>query len=120
MRLSIDIDGFTGEKTQAVSGAANFPTNIMDFRGFDSSIMLSLRSGIPRPTGDSPESLTQAMFVGAMLVGGLGVRCSATDASLVVGPAIDHGLGGCEHSRIGYIVLYFIRSYYVLLHHIIL
>ena len=32
---------------------ANLPTNIMDFRGFDSSIILILRGGIPRPIGDS-------------------------------------------------------------------
>ena len=52
---------------------ANLRTNIMDFRGFDSSIILILRGGIPRPIGDFPESLSQAMLVGVMLVGGLGV-----------------------------------------------
>ena len=45
----------------------------MDFRGFDSNIILSLGGGIPRPTGDFPESLSQAMLVGVMLVGRLGV-----------------------------------------------
>ena len=40
---------------------ANLPTNIMDFRGFDSSMILILRGGIPRPIGNFPESLTQAM-----------------------------------------------------------
>ena len=45
----------------------------MDFSGFDSSIILILRDGIPRPMGDFPESLTQAMLVGVMLVGRLGV-----------------------------------------------
>ena len=48
---------------------ADFPTDIMDFRGFDPSIILSLRGGIPRPIGDFPESLTQSMLVGVMLVG---------------------------------------------------
>ena len=43
---------------------ANLRTNIMDVRGFDSSICLNLRGGIPRPKGDFPESLTQAMLVG--------------------------------------------------------
>ena len=52
---------------------ANFPTNIVDFRGFDSSIILILRGGIPRPIVDFPESLSQAMLAGIMLVGGLGV-----------------------------------------------
>ena len=52
---------------------ANLPTNIMDVRGFDSSIILSLRGGIPESIGDVPESLSQAFFVGIMLVGILGV-----------------------------------------------
>ena len=40
-----------------VSGAQelrpNLPANIMDFRGFDLSIILNLRGGIPRPIGKS-------------------------------------------------------------------
>ena len=40
---------------------ANLPTNIVDFRGFDSSIILIQRGGILRPIGDLPESLSQAM-----------------------------------------------------------
>ena len=31
----------------------NLPTNIVDFRGFDSSIISILRGGIPRPIGIS-------------------------------------------------------------------
>ena len=50
----------------------NLPTNIVDFKGFDSSIILIWRGGIPRPIGNSPESLSQAMLVGIMLVGRLG------------------------------------------------
>ena len=46
----------------------------MDFRGFDSSIILILRGGLPRPIGDFPESSSQAMLVGTMLVGKLGVQ----------------------------------------------
>ena len=52
---------------------ANLRTNIVDFRGFDSSIILILRGGILRPIGNLPESLSQAILVGIMLVGGLGV-----------------------------------------------
>ena len=51
----------------------NLPTNIVDFRGFDSSIILIQRGGIPRPIWDFLESSTQAMLVGVMLVGRLGV-----------------------------------------------
>ena len=36
----------------------------MDFRGFDSSIILILRVGIPTSIGDFPESLSQAILVG--------------------------------------------------------
>ena len=52
---------------------ANLPANIVDFGGFDSSIILILRGGIPRPIGDFPKSSSQAMLVGAMFVGRLGV-----------------------------------------------
>ena len=45
-------------------------TRIVDFGGFDSSI---LRGGIPRPIGNFPECLSQAILVGIMLVGRLGV-----------------------------------------------
>ena len=41
----------------------NPPTNIVDFGGFDSSIILFLRGGIPRPIGDFPDNLSQAMLV---------------------------------------------------------
>ena len=53
---------------------ANLPTNIVDFRGFDSSIMLISRGGILMSIGDLPESSGQAMLVGIMLVGRLGVQ----------------------------------------------
>ena len=62
---------------------ANLPTNIVDFRGFDSSIILSLRGGIPNLIGDFPDCLSQAMLVGIMLVARLGVHmrnaCHRTD-----------------------------------------
>ena len=50
----------------------NLPTNIVDFRGLDSSIMLIQRGGILMSIGNLPESLSRAMLVGTMLVGGLG------------------------------------------------
>ena len=52
---------------------SNLPTNIVDFRGFDSSIILISRGGISRPVGNFPESLSRAMLVGTMLLGRLGV-----------------------------------------------
>ena len=53
--------------------AANPRANIVDFGGFDSGIILILRGGIPRHIGDFLEVLTQAMLVGVMLVGRLGI-----------------------------------------------
>ena len=44
----------------------------MDFRGY-SSIILILRGEIPRPIGNFRESLSQAILVGLILVGRLGV-----------------------------------------------
>ena len=53
----------------------------MDFGGFDSSIILILMGGIPRPIGDFPGSLNQAMLVGVMLVGRFGVRETRSSTS---------------------------------------
>ena len=58
---------------RCLSTTANLRTNIMDFRGFDSNTILMLRGGIAGPMGNLPESLSQAILVGIMLVGKLGV-----------------------------------------------
>ena len=39
-------------------------TKIPDFTGFDSSGVVILRGGIPRPIGNFPEVLSQAILVG--------------------------------------------------------
>ena len=44
------------------SRAASLRTKILDFRGFHSSIIVSLRGGIPRPIGNFPESSSQAIL----------------------------------------------------------
>ena len=59
--------------TEVLRDTANLPTNIVDFRGFDSSVILIVRGGIPRSICDFPESFCQAMLVGIILVGRLGV-----------------------------------------------
>ena len=69
-----DIVEFAGRLAQPDQSTADLLTNIMDFRGFDSSVILILRGGIPRPIGDSPENLNQAMLVGVMLAGRLSVH----------------------------------------------
>ena len=51
---------------------ANLRTNIMYFRGFDSSRILVLRGGSPRPIGNSQEIISQHILVGIILVGRLG------------------------------------------------
>ena len=50
----------------------------MDFRDCDSSIILILRGGILMSIGNFPESLSQAVLVGIMLVGRLGVIARRT------------------------------------------
>ena len=60
-------------KTRRRPIKANIPTSLVDFRGFDSSIILNFRGGIIMSIGNFPESLNQAMLVGIMLVGRLGV-----------------------------------------------
>ena len=52
---------------------ANLRTKMLDFRGFDSSRILCLRGGILMSRGNFPESLSQAILVGRILVGRLGV-----------------------------------------------
>ena len=51
-----DLDGETDR-------TANLRTTILDFRGFDSGIILILRGEIPGPTGKLPESLGQRIFI---------------------------------------------------------
>ena len=55
---------------------ASLRSNIVHFRGVDSSIVLILGGGIPRPIEDFPESLSQAILAGILLVGRLGVTFS--------------------------------------------
>ena len=52
---------------------ANLLTKTLDFGGPDSTGILILRGGIPRPTGNSPESLSQRILAGIILVWRLGV-----------------------------------------------
>ena len=50
----------------------NLRTKTLDFRGFDSSIVLILRGGIIMSIGRFPESLSQAILAGIISVGRLG------------------------------------------------
>ena len=64
----------TNIRTMVNTITPNLPTNIVDFRGFDSSTILVQRGGILMSVGDFPGSLSQAMLVGTGLVGRLGVH----------------------------------------------
>ena len=57
-----------GDSRRPSDPTANLPTNIMDFREFDSSMILVLRGGILMSIQDFPESLSQAILVGVMLL----------------------------------------------------
>ena len=50
------------------SYTANLPTKIQDFRGLDSSSILSLRGAILTTLGDVTEDLSQQILVGIILV----------------------------------------------------
>ena len=52
---------------------ANILTKILEFRGFDSSIILISRGRIIKSIGNFPEGLNQRILVGITLVGRLGV-----------------------------------------------
>ena len=65
-------------RTTTDASTANLRADILDFRGFDSSIILILRGGILMSMGDFPESLSQAILVGIMLVGRLGVMADSS------------------------------------------
>ena len=69
---------------------ANLPTTVVDFRGFDSSVILNLRGGILRYVGQFPENLSQAMLVGIMLVGSLGVISRTATISLAASSSYKH------------------------------
>ena len=67
---SLPITVFGGSASGQVL-TPNLPINNVDFWGSDSSIILILRGGIPRPIGDLPESLSQAMLVGCNVSRGI-------------------------------------------------
>ena len=48
---------------------ANLRTKILDFRGFDPSVILSLRGGVLMSTENLPEVLIQGVFVGIIQYG---------------------------------------------------
>ena len=53
---------------------ANLRTKMLDFRGFDSSIIFMLRVGFLMPAGHFPKLLSQQILLGIILVGRLGVH----------------------------------------------
>ena len=66
----------TGDSQPERKTDAIRPISLLTLRvsgGSDSSTILILRGVIPRSMGNFPESLSQAMLVGVMLVGRLGV-----------------------------------------------
>ena len=72
----------------------NTRTNIVDFRGCDSSIILIIRGGILRPIGDFPESLSQAMLAGCNLSREIGREPHAEPTISVEGSGPSQGAGG--------------------------
>ena len=50
----------------SIEATANLRTKILDFRGFDSRIILILRGGVLMSIGDFPESLSQQILAGTI------------------------------------------------------
>ena len=86
-----------------VSSTPNLPTNIVGFRGFDSSIILILRDGMLMSTGDFPESLSQARLVGIMLVGRLGVVLFEISHSTKPYPSVFHACASTLRPATGFV-----------------
>ena len=53
------VSALSGGGLHARAGTANLLTKTLDFRGFDSSVMLMSRGGIPRSIGKFPEVSSQ-------------------------------------------------------------
>ena len=68
-RISLLLIWLRGDAFQGLTANLRTSTKFMDFRGFYTSIILTLRGGIPRPIGNSLESLSHAILVGIILVG---------------------------------------------------
>ena len=67
----------------SIFATANLRTEILDFRGFDSSRILILSGGILMSIGISLGISSQGILVGIILVGRLGVGCQ-TPAPVVL------------------------------------
>ena len=81
IHIHIHIDRLDVASAPGSLSTANLRAKIMDFRGFDSCIILMLRGGIPRPIGNFPESLNQAILVVIIIVTRLGVEPVRLEAS---------------------------------------
>ena len=101
-RVTVRCPGTTAIRSIGEHDAANLRTKILAFRGFDASRILSWRVGIPKPIGNFPEDLSQAILVGIILVGRLGL--SENTSKTTIGSKISScqtpvGLSTC--SRFG-------------------
>ena len=61
--MALGTESVRERKASKDARTANLRTKILDFRGFDSSIILISMGGILRPTGNFPEVLSQAILV---------------------------------------------------------
>ena len=72
MRSDNSGGGPKGLADAMVKTMANLRTKILDFRGFDTSIILILRGGVLVCIGGFPEIVSQRILAGMILAGGLG------------------------------------------------
>ena len=96
-------------QTRCLGNTPNPPTNIVGFRGFDSSAILILRVGISRPIGNFLESLNQAMLVGYNVsreIGRREYRSSSNWAACFGSICPDAALSSGAEYNIPYIYIY--------------
>ena len=78
LHVHVGVAGANGAEVHVASiirnqDTANIRTNIMDFRGSDSSTILIVKGWYSQAHREFPEILSQAILVGIMLVGRVGV-----------------------------------------------
>ena len=93
-----DKPGIRGPQALSSSPTAGLRTKVLDFGGFDSNRILISRDGIPRPIRNFPDFMSQAILVGVVLVGRLGVL-GGREAPPVAGPVNLRDAACVEASR---------------------
>ena len=92
------------------------------FRGFDSSIILSLRNGILMSIGNFPESPSQRILAGTILAGSLGLISAACASARAAPQRTDYYILSYTmlcYIMLCYVILCYVMFYYAMLYYTI-